>query len=251
MSLTAAVSPLLAPLRGTSWSGSVLATGRFGAYLSVPGGAVDVVPLLGVDAIALPTAVRLGVPFPHEALPLAVGDPVRLDDDGVTVAGRRVPLVRAWTPARVRPVDRLRPFAPMAEGRAHLVAAAAAEPGSAVATLIGRGNGLTPAGDDALAGALLVACALGRHQALATAVLANTHRTTSLSAALLRAAADGYAAPPVVAYVTAVMRGDRGAAARWRPRVEAIGHGSGRDLIAGMAGLLSTIESQTALGRVS
>ena len=167
MSLTAAVSPLLAPLRGTSWSGSVLATGRFGAYLSVPGAAVDVVPLLGVDAIALPTAVRLGVPFPHEALPLAVGDPVRLDDDGVTVAGRRVPLVRAWTPARVRPVDRLRPFAPMAEGRAHLVAAAAAEPGSAVATLIGRGNGLTPAGDDALAGALLVACALGRHQALA------------------------------------------------------------------------------------
>ena len=85
MSLTAAVSPLLAPLRGTSWSGSVLATGRFGAYLSVPGAAVDVVPLLGVDAIALPTAVRLGVPFPHEALPLAVGDPVRLDDDGVTV----------------------------------------------------------------------------------------------------------------------------------------------------------------------
>ena len=142
MSLTAAVSPLLAPLRRTSWSGSVLATGRFGAYLSVPGAAVDVVPLLGVDAIALPTAVRLGVPFPHEALPLAVGDPVRLDDDGVTVAGRRVPLVRAWTPARVRPVDRLRPFAPMAEGRAHLVAAAAAEPGSAVATLIGRGTGL-------------------------------------------------------------------------------------------------------------
>ena len=87
MSLTAAVSPLLAPLRGTSWSGSVLATGRFGAYLSVPGAAVDVVPLLGVDAIALPTAVRLGVPFPHEALPLAVGDPVRLDDDGVTAAG--------------------------------------------------------------------------------------------------------------------------------------------------------------------
>ena len=97
----------------------------------------------------------------------------------------------------------------------------------------------------------LVYCALGGHQALATAVLANTHRTTSLSAALLRAAADGYAAPPVVAYVTAVMRGDRDAAARWRPRVEAIGHGSGRDLIAGMAGLLSTIESQPALGRVS
>ena len=32
-----------------------------------------------------------------------------------------------------------------------------------VATLIGRGNGLTPAGDDALAGALLVACALCGH----------------------------------------------------------------------------------------
>ena len=35
MSLTAAVSPLLAPLRGTSWSGSVLATGRFGATMRV------------------------------------------------------------------------------------------------------------------------------------------------------------------------------------------------------------------------
>ena len=251
MSLTAAVSPLLAPLRGTSWSGSVLATGRFGAYLSVPGAAVDVVPLLGVDAIALPTAVRLGVPFPHEALPLAVGDPVRLDDDGVTVAGLRVPLVRAWTPARgsapvpthdggdVRddrrrgiPVrgstqqgrrERGRPVGVGQDrGGQRLVPTEGArdEERTSEGVVPGRCQTVPPADQGGNSGPGLRRC--GGHQ---------------VGAAL------GH-------------RGERpqtvhGSHPRRRPRVEAIGHGSGRDLIAGMAGLLSTIESQPALGRVS
>ena len=80
----------------------------------------------------------------------------------------------------------------------------------AVAGLVGRGPGLTPSGDDALAGALLVAHALGTGAALADAVRARLGATTAVSAALLDAAADGYAARPVVALVDAAIAGRRG-----------------------------------------
>ena len=106
--------------------------------------------------------------------------------------------------------------------------------GDAVAGLVGRGPGLTPTGDDALAGALLVAFALGTGTALADAVRARLGATTAVSAALLDAAADGYAARDVVTLVDAAVGNDPRAVARALPAVLALGHTSGADLVAGV-----------------
>jgi hypothetical protein len=111
----------------------------------------------------------------------------------------------------------------------------------AVAGLLGRGAGLTPAGDDALAGALLVAHALGTGTALSDAVRARLGATTAVSAALLDAAADGYAARPVVILVDAAVAGDPDAVRRALPAVLAIGHTSGADTVTGIRAALSSL----------
>ena len=72
----------------------------------------------------------------------------------------------------------------------------AGEPGPASA-VIGRGPGLTPAGDDVVAGTLAVLALLGRLDASAWREIrlrAATH-TTALSAALLAAASTGQVVP--------------------------------------------------------
>ena len=118
----------------------------------------------------------------------------------------------------------------------------------AVAGLVGRGPGLTPSGDDALAGALLVASALGTGTALADAVRARLGATTAVSAALLDAAADGYAARPVVDLVDAAVAGDADAVARALPAVLAIGHTSGADTVLGIRTALAALSSRGECG---
>ena len=118
---------------------------------------------------------------------------------------------------------------------------------TAVAGLVGRGPGLTPAGDDALAGALLVAHALGAGTDLADAVRARLHATTAVSAALLDAAADGYAARPVVTLVDAAVANRPDAVARALPAVLAIGHTSGADTVTGIRAALATLATLPAL----
>jgi Protein of unknown function (DUF2877) len=117
-----------------------------------------------------------------------------------------------------------------------------------VDALVGRGQGLTPSGDDALAGILLVAHALGRAAPLAAAVRSRLGSTTAVSAALLDAAADGYAAPDVVALVDAALAADEATVCRTLPAVLAIGHTSGVDLVAGIAGGLHHL-TDTTTGR--
>ncbi|MDC5699339.1 DUF2877 domain-containing protein, partial [Intrasporangium calvum] len=101
-------------------------------------------------------------------------------------------------------------------------------------TLVGRGPGLTPSGDDAVAGVLLAlrsAGELAAVQRLGAALVPHLHRTTSISAALLRAAVEGYAVPEVVALLDAPHpSSDPDLLAR----VLAIGHSSGRDLVVGV-----------------
>ncbi len=65
--------------------------------------------------------------------------------------------------------------------------------------------------------------------------------TTAVSAALLDAAADGYAAPDVVALVDAAVRDDPDAVARALPAVVAIGHTSGADLVTGIRAALEAL----------
>lgn len=117
-----------------------------------------------------------------------------------------------------------------------LAAADAAE------ALIGLGPGLTPAGDDVVAGALATLRLLGpaagtaRTGALADALAAGSHaaadRTTSLSAVLLRHADAGeVAAPAAGVFLALIGRGVLKAAVR---SLLAVGHTSGHDLARGI-----------------
>ncbi|HYN68063.1 MAG TPA: DUF2877 domain-containing protein [Ornithinibacter sp.] len=114
--------------------------------------------------------------------------------------------------------------------------------------MVGRGAGLTPSGDDALAGALLVTHALGAGRALADAVRARLRSTTAVSAALLDAAADGYGARPVVALVDAVVASRADAVRRALPAVLAIGHTSGADTVAGIRAALELLTPRRECG---
>jgi hypothetical protein len=120
-----------------------------------------------------------------------------------------------------------------------------------VAALVGRGPGLTPSGDDALAGALLVSRALGTAAPLAGAVRARLGATTAVSAALLDAAADGFAARDVVTLVDAALAGDGATVEAALPAVLALGHTSGRDLVTGIAAALAALGARGAPGAVT
>jgi hypothetical protein len=157
------------------------------------------------DALGLPCAVRLaavradgpfaGVRREHSA---------EVGDGGLRAGPLTVRVARWWAP---RP-----PRAGSSAGRtdrlAELLAGhpAAVPVDGEVGDLLGLGPGLTPAGDDVLAGLLV-----GLHHrpdlrdplAVEVARLAPT-RTTALSAALLRHAAAGHGAPTLTAVADAL-----------------------------------------------
>ncbi len=118
----------------------------------------------------------------------------------------------------------------------------------AVDGLLGLGPGLTPAGDDVLAGALVVATAVGPRAAtrLADAVEAAgpLHRTTAVSAGLLPYAARGLAVPQFTAYLAALgsARGDVDATER---RLLAVGHTSGAAMRLGARVALAALAGAT------
>ena len=106
------------------------------------------------------------------------------------------------------------------------------------AGLAGLGGGLTPAGDDFLTGAMLWAWLAHPTPAPLCRTLAKTAvpRTTTLSAALLRAAARGECSAPWHALLAALSEGLEGADARITTAVqEILTHGatSGADSLAG------------------
>jgi hypothetical protein len=270
--LLGAVSPLTSRLvAGATRQATVLGAHDVALYLDVDGA---VLPVLTRDAAALPTALRLAIVSGE--LALATGEPARVGW-GVR-AGDRVPIgdralrlpraevrvVRAWRPARVRrrttPDEslpgacdarreqvRARLADAMGAGPRWLVdpvsrAVVAADPTAPVAGLVGRGPGLTPSGDDAVAGALLVRHALGHDDpALWRAVRGRLGTTTAVSAALLSAAADGWATPEVVALVDAVAAADPAAVEISLPPVLSLGASSGRDLVAGVTAALDAL----------
>jgi Protein of unknown function (DUF2877) len=100
--------------------------------------------------------------------------------------------------------------------------------------LVGAGPGLTPTGDDVLAGALVAAHAtadprLERWRAETRTAL-RERGTTAVSRGLLVHALDGWATPELADFVIALCGGDATAAA---PRLLAVGHRSGAALAAG------------------
>jgi hypothetical protein len=109
--------------------------------------------------------------------------------------------------------------------------------------LLGLGPGLTPSGDDVLCGLIAGLSVLGhrsvRHQercegavaALRACVMAEApRRTTSLSATLLRSAAHGVAAEPLLQVLGTVGSGNQ---VKGIDEVLMLGHSSGSDMLTG------------------
>jgi hypothetical protein len=119
----------------------------------------------------------------------------------------------------------------------------------------GRGPGLTPSGDDLLAGVVLVARIAGGAAAEeGLAALVAGVRTTEVARAFLAWAARGQSIAPAHDWLDAVAAGDAAGARRALARLHAVGADSGRHLGAGLAlglcrtgaGQLPRVVSQTA-----
>ena len=189
-------------------------------------GVLELLAVETADGLRLPCAATLGAA--SSARPLTAvraGDDARAGECHIDVGPLVFDVVRWWTPRRPRSVtpaayddarlalvSRLLPALPpdigerLAALTTALAAARADDVAGAATALLGLGDGLTPLGDDVLAGLLVTFAAtppaeathatepLARLLADAVADEAPT-RTTTLSAALLRNAADGSRCP--------------------------------------------------------
>jgi hypothetical protein len=205
------------------------------------------VPLVCVctpEAVRLPPSLVLPGPLPTHSGSAVVGQ------GGVRLGETWLGVGRWWRPLR----PRLGPWPDLVE-RAHAIrrlldplepALATAVPPlaawltgrpvpGAVAAVVGRGTGLTPAGDDLLCGILVTLRAMHDRRAdgLAHAIgeVAAT-QTTHVSAALLVHASRGECVPELARVIAALdRRGDVAAAVR---RLVTVGHSSGGALAHGV-----------------
>lgn len=217
--------PLTAGL-ATSWSGTTLRIGRLWAFDM---GAAELwQPPAGNRATILAEGLSL----------LA-----KIATHGVTARGlgRLIsPLVGvgSWVPDD--------PFERAGAAAVHTLgdwlAAPMADPPPALERLLGLGPGLTPAGDDALGGALIATRAFGRADLadrLAAWLLPRAKSATSdISFAHLAAAAEGDGAEALHDTLAALARADGDALRAALRRLDAIGHSSGWDALAGATAAL-------------
>ncbi|MEO5981772.1 MAG: DUF2877 domain-containing protein [Pedococcus sp.] len=213
-----------------------------------------VLPVVSVSGLRLPTAMVLATDLPTVGWGVQPGDDVAVGDGEVHLPQVRIRGVRLWRPAQVPCADRpLDPGAvraltalasptPVEAARSLVTTVLAGQDVTRqVSVIVGAGPGLTPSGDDVLCGALIALRLGGASEARArlwSAVTPRLGSTTSLSAALLAEAADGYAVPAVVRLAAALAGGtdtarEVGPAAR---EVLGVGHTSGADLLSGLSG---------------
>lgn len=109
---------------------------------------------------------------------------------------------------------------------------------AAIRALVGLGPGLTPSGDDALAGALVTLHALGETRGATrlagTLAAVAARRTSPISAAFLDAAAAGEGAAALHGLLTALADGRPEAIRSAAATLTAIGHSSGWDALVGL-----------------
>jgi hypothetical protein len=188
----------------------VLHRGPDAVYVEVSGACVGVV---GTRATAVPCALRLGSPLVPTAASASVRGGVLHLDGSPLVVGRYVDV-------RV----------PRLQARGSRLSLGAEE----VAGLIGRGDGLTPYGDDVVCGWLAVHRAASIPTPDVDAALVDPP-TTLLSATLLECAQHGEVIPEFAAWLAA--RDERSAAA-----LERVGHSSGRGLLEGARRALADLD---------
>jgi hypothetical protein len=237
-------------LSGPVRPASVIAAAPAASYLDVDG---HVLAVVAPGGVRLPCAVVLASGAPSPAGP---GTLVAVGGGAVEVGGWPAVSVTRWFDPRVRVrridpgaahrlyalvLERPRPDPLLPAGAAARLGRdlAAGRPDRSVDALLGRGGGLTPAGDDLLAGALAALRALGAPAGdrLGRAVRELAPgRTARLSAALLAAADTGAVIPEAAAVLTALA--SPGEPQRLDVAVMglvAVGHTSGWHLAAGLA----------------
>jgi hypothetical protein len=224
--VSCAASSLLVGLldRGSDSSLVEVARTRTAVYYETGRDDLPVLCVCTTEAVRNPASV---------VAPCLPAGPCAIRDGVLTSRTTRWQVLRWWTPPRPRgltpPVD-----VPAVPGVAQLERLIPLD-------LVGSGPGLTPEGDDVLAGALVAAHAtcdprLRRWRAEACEAV-RLRRTTVVSRALLQHATDGYAIAELAAFVVAVCAGDAAAATR---ALLAVGHTSGAALACGALHVLST-----------
>ena len=172
---------------------------------------------------------------------LVVGDPARVSGDALVVCMLRIELEGAheppppraqdlapgWRPALAAALEVVAPVPP--ELAADLELLAAGDVAAAVARLAGRGDGLTPTGDDVLAGYA------GWRWAEGAPVALPGKRCAPLGRAYLRCAERGELPEPAARVLEAIRAGDAQAAARRASGLAGWGATSGAALLWGMA----------------
>jgi uncharacterized protein DUF2877 len=249
---------------GPRRAATVLGVFPTAVYVGFPAGEDDDLAVVETaDGLGLPRAATLAATSAEGPLrSVRAGDNASVGEGRLDLGTLALDVVRWWSPraprtsatyddALLRSVLRLMPALPTeledrlgALARA-LEAGAAADLPDAVIALLGLGAGLTPEGDDVLAGLLVGLAAVPRVSPLARRLgdivtdLASS-RTTTLSAALLRDAAAGFAVPALVDFVEGLPETDRADQTTTRRtladvvvRLLAVGHTSGAALAHG------------------
>jgi hypothetical protein len=226
------------------------------SYLSVPepGSCTPVIAILAKGAVRLP----IGISVLTGELPLA-GSTVSIGDGAIATC-RHI-----WRPARWWDPRPHLAACELFEKGAELLALLQAEPSSSFGIpladalrvagglargsaeealeIIGLGPGLTPAGDDVVAGALAT-LALGGRLDDRLRVTIETHastRTTALSAALLAAAGKGQVIPQAATVLSVISAGaPLGQLVSATAELFGVGATSGHDLCAGIGGVLAS-----------
>jgi len=262
--LPAAVSIALAPIVDTGpHPAAVLGVADPAVWIR---GADGVLMVSTIDAVRLPNSAVVAVPVsdrPFRAI--RPGDDVSVGDGAIVFASLRVEAARWFDPLPAIPVsdagavsrvvaslDAVVPSMPdhgLEETLSKDDDLAAVE---AAKLLIGSGDGLTPRGDDLIAGMISATMLMARSLGVASAGamvqrlqkpfldLAAT-ATTSLSATLLGHAFRGEVAEPAAALLLALA--GRGDAVEAAEALNEVGHSSGPALAAGvLAGAMAVIE---------
>lgn len=220
-----AASTAVAPLLRTAGPAVVLAAFPTAVYARLASG--DVVAVVTSDGLRLPNALVVAAHSGDRPCTRHAGSSGGAVTGGALVLdGVRYRPVRTWTPPastagalRAQAVGELAAALPpsphtgevarrLRAGTALLDTALRTRGplDAAAAALVGLGPGLTPAGDDVLAGALVTCAHLGvGAPQLAAAVQERAPATTALSADLLRHAGHGRAAPPVLDVVASLV----------------------------------------------
>jgi uncharacterized protein DUF2877 len=251
-----------APPRVAAWLASapdgpvqVLHLGRDTVHLDVGGRAVGVAT---ATAPQLPHALRTNLGSLFAVVSSSATSGPYLDSGSLHLGGRvlvtgrivdvRAPRVDAARIPTASPAAALGTPRSRGAGLVRALASSGATPRAvtvdAVADLVGRGDGLTPLGDDVLCGWLVAHRAAGiATPAVDDAVRRALPRTTTLSATLLECALAGECAGLVSDYLRAVATPHRSEA---RAALESLGHSSGAGLAHGVDLALESIARSVA-----